>query len=439
MRNVNIGILRASQIEFCLSGGYSLGGVVVPDGLYSVSVKERAVLWNGECYDCLSFIPLNEESCFTLHNVVIGVNFHWERKQNQTFAGELRFIIEEGELRAVNNLPVEKYLESVISSEMSATGSLEFLKAHTVISRSWLYAQLLRSGETAEAQLGYEDDERIVRWYARENHTLFDLCADDHCQRYQGITTVCNEKVSEAVAATSNLVLAYDGEVCDARFSKCCGGMTERFSACWEDRDFDYLDSFRDNVGKDGFLDLTDEDAARRWIESSPAAFCNTDDKEVLSQVLNGYDCETNDFYRWQVRYTQDELTQIIESRSGLDFGTIQELQPVERAASGRLVALRIVGTRRTIVVGKELEIRRWLSSSHLYSSAFVVDKETSADGEVSFLLKGAGWGHGVGLCQIGAAMMGERGYVFSQILEHYYPGAVLQCIEDIMYGKENS
>lgn len=432
MRKVNIGILRAPQIHFCLSGGYSLDGVAVPDGDYSVMAKDGAIVWQGVLLDTLSFIPLNEESHFTLNDVVIGVNFHWERKQNQTFAGTLCFIVEDGELRAINNLSVEKYLESVISSEMSSTSSLEFLKAHTVISRSWLYAQLRRSGQSTKAQLGYEDDRCIMRWYARENHTLFDLCADDHCQRYQGITSECSEKVAEAVAATANLVLTYDGDVCDARFSKCCGGMTEKFSACWEDKDFDYLDSFRDNDGKVGFLDLTDEEAARSWIESSPASFCNTDDREVLSQVLNGYDCETNDFYRWQVRYTQDEITRLIEKRSGISFGKIEELQPVERAASGRLVALRIVGTNRSVVVGKELEIRRWLSPSHLYSSAFVVDKLCGKNGEISFLLKGAGWGHGVGLCQIGAAMMGERGYSFSQILEHYYPGSLLQNIDEV-------
>ena len=432
MRKVNIGILRAPQIDFCLSGGYSLDGIVLPDGDYSAVVEDGAIMWQGALRENLSFVPLGEGSQFTLYGVVIGVNFHWERKQNQTFAGALRFVVEDGELRAINNLPVEKYLESVISSEMSATSSLEFLKAHTVISRSWLYAQLRRSEKTTEAQLGYEDDERIVRWYAREDHTLFDLCADDHCQRYQGITSKCSEKVAEAVAATSNLVLSYDGEVCDARFSKCCGGMTEKFSACWEDKDFDYLDSFRDTEGKDDSIDLTDEEVVRRWIEQSPASFCNTEDKEVLSQVLNGYDCETNDFYRWQVRYTQDEITQLVEKRSGIKFGRIEELQPVERAASGRLVTMRIVGTNRTVVVGKELEIRRWLSPSHLYSSAFVVDKLCDDNGEISFLLKGAGWGHGVGLCQIGAAMMGERGYSFSQILEHYYPGAVLQNIDDI-------
>ena len=308
MRKVNIGILRAPQINFCLSGGYCLDGLVVPDGDYSAIVKDGAIIWQERKYDVLSFVPLDEESHFTLCDVVIGVNFHWERKQNQIFAGALRFIIEDGELRAINNLPVETYLQSVISSEMSATSSLEFLKAHTVISRSWLYAQLRRGEEITEAQLGYEDEERIVRWYARENHTLFDLCADDHCQRYQGITSVCNEKVAEAVAATSNLVLTYDGEVCDARFSKCCGGVTERFSACWENVDFDYLQAFRDCGCDDELPDLTTEEGARAWIESSPASYCSTTDAHVLSQILNGYDCETNDFYRWTVVYSQKEL-----------------------------------------------------------------------------------------------------------------------------------
>ena len=428
MRKVNIGILRAPQIDFCLSGGYSLDGIVLPDGDYSAAVEDGAIMWQGALRENLSFVPLGEGSQFTLYGVVIGVNFHWERKQNQTFAGALRFVVEDGELRAINNLPVEKYLESVISSEMSATSSLEFLKAHTVISRSWLYAQLRRSEKTTEAQLGYEDDERIVRWYAREDHTLFDLCADDHCQRYQGITSKCSEKVAEAVAATSNLVLSYDGEVCDARFSKCCGGVTERFSACWENADYEYLQAFRDCDGEP-LPNLTTEAGAREWIESAPSSYCSETDSRVLSQVLNGYDRETNDFYRWRVEYGTEELSRLIAERSGIDFGTILELQPLQRGASGRIVRLRVVGSKKTVVVGKELEIRRWLSSSHLYSSAFVVDKMECTGKEPRFVLKGAGWGHGVGLCQIGAAMMGERGFSYKKILSHYYRGATVKNI----------
>lgn len=399
----------------------------------SVSVCGDSLMWQGAPCNRVHLIPADEECRFTLRDVVIGLDFHWERRQDQIFEGELLLFVEDGRVRAVNSLPVEKYLKSVISSEMSASSSAEFLKAHTVISRSWLYAQLLRVGESSPSVLGWSDDNEIIRWYARENHTLFDLCADDHCQRYQGIPAVCNREVEAAVAATANIVLAHDGRVCDARFSKCCGGMTERFSACWEDVDMDYLQAFRDCEGKDGFVDLTDETNARRWILDAPPAFCNTADKDILAQVLNGYDRETNDFYRWTVRYTQSELSGLVAAKSGIDFGVITALEPVERAASGRIVRLRITGSKRTLVVGKELEIRRLLSPTHLYSSAFIVDMEQPApDGEPLFVMRGAGWGHGVGLCQIGAAMMGERGFSYKEILAHYYPGATLENIENL-------
>lgn len=424
--------MASPQIVFELAGGYLCNGTTIGDGIYSVQVQDNKILFEGENVDRLAFVPAGTACHFTLYNVIIGVNFHWERSQKQMFEGELHFLIEGNKVRAVNSLPVEDYLKSVIASEMSATASMEFLKAHTVISRSWLYAQLLRCNASTKSVLEHCCDEEIIRWYARENHTTFDLCADDHCQRYQGIPSVGNDRAKEAVEATANIVLASEGKVCDARFSKCCGGMTERFSACWEDEDFSYLDAFRDNDGKQGFVDLTNETAAREWIEGSPEAFCNTADATVLTQVLNGYDCETNDFYRWQQVYIQQELSQLVAQRSGIDFGIIHDLQPVERAASGRLVRLRIVGDKRTVVVGKELEIRRWLSSSHLYSSAFVVDKAVDENGNVKFILKGAGWGHGVGLCQIGAAMMGERGFDYKQILEHYYPGTQLVDVHSI-------
>lgn len=424
--------MASPQIVFELAGGYLCNGTTIGDGIYSVQVQDNKILFEGENVDRLAFVPAGTACHFTLHNVIIGVNFHWERSQKQMFEGELHFLIEGNKVRAVNSLPVEDYLKSVIASEMSATASMEFLKAHTVISRSWLYAQLLRCNASTKSVLEHCCDEEIIRWYARENHTTFDLCADDHCQRYQGIPSVGNDRAKEAVEATANIVLASEGKVCDARFSKCCGGMTERFSACWEDEDFSYLDAFRDNDGKQGFVDLTNETAAREWIEGSPEAFCNTADATVLTQVLNGYDCETNDFYRWQQVYTQQELSQLVAQRSGMDFGIIHDLQPVERAASGRLVRLRIVGDKRTVVVGKELEIRRWLSSSHLYSSAFVVDKAVDENGNVKFILKGAGWGHGVGLCQIGAAMMGEKGFDYKQILEHYYPSTQLVDVHSI-------
>lgn len=428
MKTVDIGVLRAPQIKFDLIGNFASNVPFLEKG-NTVSVAEGALCLNGVACSSMNFTPQDNESLFVLHDVVIGVGFHWQRKESQTFRGALLFIIEDGEARAVNRLPVEDYLESVISSEMSATSSMEFLKAHTVISRSWLYAQLARKKRVEQGVLGWENEEEIVRWYAREDHTLFDFCADDHCQRYQGITRAVNPNVSRAVRETRDIVLVYDGEVCDARFSKCCGGVTERFQACWENEDYGYLQAFRDAPGNEPLPDLTTEEGAREWIESVPSSYCSTDDQKVLSQILNGYDRETNDFYRWKVEYLQDELSALLCERSGIDFGKVLDLQPVERAASGRIVRLRIVGSKRTVTVGKELEIRRWLSKSHLYSSAFVVDAFREGN-SVRFLLKGAGWGHGVGLCQIGAAMMGEKGCSYFQILEHYYPGAQLERID---------
>ncbi len=429
MRSVDIGILLAPCIEFELVGDFRCNGAVYA-GACSVVAKENGILLGDAVFEELRFTPLSEDCRFLLHDVVIGLNFHWQRKEDQLFKGELRFICEEGMVRAVNRLPVEDYLVSVISSEMSATSSPELLKAHAVISRSWLYAQLLRKKSVACGTLGWETPDEVVRWYAREDHTLFDLCADDHCQRYQGLTRALNPNVEAAVKDTAHLVLKHGGEVCDARFSKCCGGATERFSACWEGTDYPYLAAFADYEGKPSLPALTTEQGAREWIECVPQAFCSSPAPEVLSQVLNNYDRETADFYRWQVRYTQEELSCLVKGRSGVDFGTIEELQPVERGASGRIVKLRIVGTKCTRVVGKELEIRRWLSPSHLYSSAFVVDKSVDAsEGKVVFTLKGAGWGHGVGLCQIGAAVMAEKGYSFRDILAHYYPGAQLEVV----------
>ena len=445
MRSVDIGILRASQIKFDLIGGFCLNGnngernVPTYQGCGNsildniteniVSIEDGRLSYNGKLFDELVFAPCDKGSVFTLYDVVIGLNFHWQRKETQTFSGELRFIVEDGEVRAVNRIDIEEYLISVISSEMSATSSLEFLKAHAIVSRSWLYAQLLRKDKVQTGMLGWEDENEIVRWYAREDHTLFDLCADDHCQRYQGITRSHNPNVACAVEETAGLVLKYAGELCDARFSKCCGGMMELFSSCWEDENPVYLQALRDSDDKVSSLSLDNEEAARRWIESEPPSFCATNDKAVLSQILNGYDRETNDFYRWQVVYTQSELSSIVSERSGIDFGTVEELVPVERGPSGRIIRLRVVGSKATRVVGKELEIRRWLSRTHLYSSAFVVDKVTDKDDTVLFVLKGAGWGHGVGLCQVGAAVMGEKGASHVQILAHYYPGSVIDVV----------
>ena len=429
MRKVDVGILRAPRISFDLLGDFRCG-MCVPASKNIVFIEQGKISYDGRLCEELVFTPCGKDSVFTLHDVVIGVNFHWQRKESQSFKGELRLIVEDGEVRAINRIDVEEYLVSVISSEMSATSSLEFLKAHTIVSRSWLYAQLQRKEKVQQGVLGWEDGDEIVRWYAREDHSLFDLCADDHCQRYQGVTRAHNPNVELAVKETAGLVLMYDGEVCDARFSKCCGGVTERFSACWENVDFDYLQAFRDCGGDGELPDLTTEEGARAWIESSPASYCSTTDAHVLSQILNGYDRETNDFYRWKVIYSQSELSGLVTERSGFDFGIIEDLRPVERGASGRIIRLEIVGSKMTRTVGKELEIRRWLSRSHLYSSAFVIDKVVGSSGELQFVLKGAGWGHGVGLCQIGAAMMGEEGCSCEQILSFYYPEAVLSRIE---------
>ena len=436
MRSVDIGVLRATQIKFDLIGSFCLciSGFVSTDKLNvcsvkdSVSVEDGKLLYDGKLCNELVFVPCDGESVFTLHDVVIGVNFHWQRKDSQTFKGELRFIVENGEVRAINRIDVEEYLVSVISSEMSATSSLEFLKAHAIVSRSWLYAQLLRKEKVEQGTLGWENGDEIVRWYAREDHTLFDLCADDHCQRYQGVTRAHNPNVALAVKETAGLVLKYGGEVCDARFSKCCGGVTELFSSCWENENPGYLQAFRDCDGDEPLPMLSNEDSARRWIESEPLSYCATNDNAVLSQILNGYDQETNNFYRWHVEYTQEELSAIVADRSGIDFGAITELVPLERGASGRITRLHVVGEKESRIVGKELEIRRWLSRSHLYSSAFVVDK-IERNGNNCFVLKGAGWGHGVGLCQVGAAVMGEKGFSHLQILAHYYPGSSIEYV----------
>lgn len=437
MRTVDVGILLAGEICFELVGEFSVYGKCVT-GLKKVCIDNGMLRCGDETAASFCFTPLGNDSLFTLHDVVIGVNFHWQRKEDQSFKGELVFIMEDGMVRAINRIDVEEYLVSVISSEMSATSSLEFLKAHTVISRSWLYAQLLRKERVSSGALGWEGGGEIIRWYAREDHTLFDLCADDHCQRYQGVTRTFNPNVERAVRETCGMVLVYDGEVCDARFSKCCGGITERFSACWENEDYGYLQAFRDCDGNEPLPDLTTEDGAREWIESEPPSFCSGVSGEILSQVLNGYDQETTDFYRWRVEYTQEELSLLVSERSGVDFGIIEDLQPVERGASGRIVRLRIVGSKAVRTVGKELEIRRWLSPAHLYSSAFVVDKENVGDQGCKFILKGAGWGHGVGLCQIGAAVMGERGYSYDAILGHYYPGVVIECIDKVLLGVDS-
>ncbi len=428
---VSVGIMFEPQIVFVLGGEYLSEGKSY-SGEQRLFVSNGKVSFNGNLYDELLFEPVKAESTFELKDVTIGINFHWERKENQSFSGSVKFIVEDGKITAVNVLSVEDYLTSVISSEMSATASLELLKAHAVISRSWLLAQIQKNKEIVESKQEYSTmvvtEDELVRWYDREDHTRFDICADDHCQRYQGVTRASTSIVRDAIAQTRGLLLMSDGKICDARYSKSCGGAFEEFQYCWEDIKYPYLVKQRDSKTETELPDLTIEEEAEKWILSSPESFCNTTDKEILSQVLNHYDQETVNFYRWTQEYSQKELSALILKRSGVDYGDILDLIPVERGTSGRLVKLKIVGTKKTKTIGKELEIRRTLSESHLYSSAFVVEKVGNENGAPQkFVLKGAGWGHGVGLCQIGAAVMGEKGYKFDEILLHYFVGASLE------------
>ncbi len=427
---IKVGIMQQSEIKFRLNGNYILQeNEKIYSGELSAKIINNKINFADMCCGVLHFIPESYASTsFLLNDVTIGKQFHWERKENQQFKGELHLIIENNNITAINNVLLEDYLVSVISSEMSAGSGLELLKAHAVISRSWLIAQVLKNKKiTTEYQSIYQTDSEYIRWYDREDHTNFDVCADDHCQRYQGITRQSSPKVQEAVAATYGMVLMHDNEVCDARFSKCCGGVTETFENVWEPVPHSYLQAFSDSRTAP-LPDLTNEKNAAAFIYSSPEAFCNTADTAILSQVLNNYDQETPDFYRWQVDYSQEELSKLIAEKSGIDFGNIMDLIPLERGKSGRIIRLKIIGSKKTMIIGKELEIRKTLSKSHLYSSAFAVEKTyTNSNIPTAFRLTGSGWGHGVGLCQIGAAVMSAEGYDFTAILKHYFRGAVLK------------
>ncbi|HDS07941.1 MAG TPA: SpoIID/LytB domain-containing protein [Bacteroides sp.] len=488
---VRVGILRAEKIRFHLHGKYRITGSEEPrkgsqpsrTGSEEIRTGRGEALIRNGTIDILPvssrsappgspgpvaaqspvrvvFQPLDpDQAHFELCDVTIGIGFHWERQESQKFRGSLVLEIWDGRIQVINEIDVESYLASVISSEMNAGSPPEFLKAHAVISRSWLMAQIRKRGATAgspkapsgRSRLPYgspdlragaaengmrETDEEVIRWYDREDHEAFDVCADDHCQRYQGITRAHHAGVVAAVGATAGEVLYYGNDICDARFSKCCGGVTERFGSCWEDAEHPYLQPVADRPDPvsgafpdiQAYPDLRIERNARAYIRSRPEAFCNTSDRDLLGKVLNDFDLASKDFFRWKVTCSQEELSALIREKSGRDFGKILDLVPVERGASARLVRLRIVGTTRSIIVGKELEIRRWLSHSHLYSSAFMVERE-DFEGEVpgKFILHGAGWGHGVGLCQIGAAVMADRGYTYRGILEHYYRNAVIR------------
>lgn len=437
---VSVGVMSGKTIQISLKGNYNLTckGVIIT-GDWEISHENDLIFLQNqkERFEIKSSCTLEPQDYttdyFELKDVVIGIDFHWERKENQQFRGSLKLLLDAGKITAVNLLRVEDYLKSVISSEMSAKSPVEFLKAHAVISRSWLLAQIEKRLELASSDTDYattiQNDKEYIRWFDREDHELFDVCADDHCQRYQGITKSTSAEVDAAVEATRALVLTYDNAICDARFSKTCGGVSEIFENVWENKPKPYLQKVVDNdktpAGYD--MDLTKEEAAEKWIMSSPEAFCNTTDQDLLSRILPDFDQETQDFYRWRVEYSQEEIKRLIHKRLNMDFGNIRDLIPVERGESGRLIKLKVVGTHKTLTIGKELIIRKALSESHLYSSAFVVKKEGGQNGlPEKFILNGAGWGHGVGLCQIGAAAMSAAGYSYQDILKHYFRGATI-------------
>mgnify|MGYP005841772927 CR=1 FL=1 len=442
---LSVAILKAGEIKFELYGEFICNcNNKKMKGQFSARLQNGKIEFykNDEMLfvgDSATFTASNlEDDSFLIRDVIIGIQFHWQQKENQRFQGSLKFIIEDNLVTAVNLIPVENYLTSVISSEMSATSSKELLKAHSIISRSWVLAQIQKNKQIKSSNKKYttkiETQNELIKWYDREDHVNYDVCADDHCQRYQGITRLVAHNAQDAVLFTRGLVLKYDDKICDARFSKSCGGVSEAFENVWEPEKHPYLTSVVDNKYEpEGFdLNLRNDDAAKKWILENPPAFCNTTDEKVLKQVLVSYDRNTKDFYRWKVEYTNEELSKLILKKSGFDFGMITDFVPIERGYSGRIIRLKIIGTKKTMTIGKELEIRRILSETHLYSSAFITEKYDIVDGIPSkWIFKGAGWGHGVGLCQIGAAVMSEMGYEFDEILLHYFKGAQIKKLYD--------
>jgi SpoIID/LytB domain protein len=436
---IKVGILSGTEVSFTLNvPHYENKSKAELEGSWRAKCSGNKILLEKDGVihkfdNGLVLLPRDEQtSSFTLHSVIIGVNFHWQRFEDQIFKGSLKLIIEDEKITAINVISLEEYLKSVISSEMSATSSEELLKAHAVISRGWLLAQSEKRNALVIGAGKFNSDTRtedeIIKWYDEEDHKNFDVCADDHCQRYQGITRASTPVVGKVIEETSGEVLTYNGKICDTRYYKCCGGVTELFENVWEPVNHPYLQKVTDNSELPvGFnLDLTDHRNAEKWILGNPEAFCNTSDKKVLTQVLNDYDRETNDFFRWKVKYTQAELSELIKTRTEIDFGVVTGLIPLERGESGRIKRLQINGTKKSMIIGKELEIRKALSKTHLYSSCFIVENVSEGD-KSWFVLQGAGWGHGVGLCQIGAAVMGSKGYSYREILDHYFRGSVLE------------
>jgi stage II sporulation protein D len=435
---------RQTEVNGRLDGNFRGEGFGPVSGRFSAKVEAGRIVLLGEVHREICRFPsirltaeqdsslrlrqptkARPRQAFTLINVTIGNRFHWERKEDQTFEGDLFLQLrEDGTICAINEISVEDYLKSVISSEMKAAAPMEFLKAHAIVSRSWLLSGLGQKKKTEEtsAKTDKGADGEVLRWYDREHHDLFNVCADDHCQRYQGITKIVSEQAEKAAGETHGMVIIYQDEICDARYSKACGGITEEFDTAWDDERVPYLASISD--ASISHHPIKTEAEASRWILSKPNAYCNIEDEALFEKILPESDRETKDFFRWRVDYSKEELEEILREKSGFDFGTLQEIVPLRRGPSGRISRLRIVGSRRSMVVGKELEIRRWLSRSHLYSSAFLVTVESGR-----FIFDGAGWGHGVGLCQIGAAAMAAHGFSAEQILRHYFKGVEIRKI----------
>lgn len=444
--SIKVGLMSGVEsVRFDLLGAFKTeNGNLVEAGEYTASLTAAGMAMTGASEitgTAIQLSPVDFASCrFKIHDVVIGINFHWERKETQTFQGSLSILRENDAFTVINELPLEAYLVSVISSEMNANCPAELLRAHAIVSRSWLLAQLVSAKHIAERKDASPDlqtdhfqhgIEEIVRWYDRENHLGFDVCADDHCQRYQGTSKVFSLEAVHAIEDTRGKVLVFDEEICDARYSKSCGGMSEVYRAAWEEKEVPYLTAVYDWLGgRENYrMPLTDEANAEAWITSEPMAYCNTKSKALLLRILPGFDQETIDFYRWRVRYSQSELQALLRRRTGIDFGNVLWLEAVERGESGRIIKLKIIGTNRAVILGKELEIRRALSPSHLYSSAFVVRVEKPENIPTAFELIGAGWGHGVGLCQIGAAVMADSGLSHREILSHYFKNTELRSL----------
>ena len=432
---VDVGIMESSEISFELSGFFLASNGEQTSGNHTIYIKEGLIEWNSQLFKELVFTPSDKNCLFHLKEVTIGIDYHWQRKEEQTFPGTLKLIVHNNRILAINHTYIEDYLLSVISSEMKSTASLEFLKASAIISRSWLLKQIENRHKPKTEKISSTEqtntDEEVLTWSDREDHLLFDVCADDHCQRYQGVQKANNKNVQEAIQNTEGIILMEKDEICDARFAKCCGGISEEYEVCWDNQHINYLTSVADTLPDEHiFPNLTIEKEAEKWIKGNPPSFCNTKEKEILSQVLNDYDQETTDFYRWKKEYSQEELRCLIEKNTHKDFGNILDLHPIMRGKSGRIYKMQIIGEKRKLIVGKELEIRRILSDTHLYSSAFIIEKSDMKNGVPQhFTLFGAGWGHGVGMCQIGAAVMGAKGYSYKDILLHYYQGSSIEKI----------